>query len=568
MSKLPSIVSKLPNDLRNFLDRVREAIGSGDLITRQDLFRSGLAKPGGLGGLDLLPADGDILTPPAPTNVRVFSGLATIIVEFDYPEYAGHAYAEIWRSEEDDLGTAVVIGQTPGSLYADPVGGGQSYYYWVRFVSVTDTSGPFNKTAGTFGEVGYDPGYLLDILEGEITESQLYSALGEKIDNIAANTSAIVAEAVTRDEETGRLFAQYTVKIDQNGYVSGYGLASTANNSTPYSEFAVRADRFYIASPSGPGITPTLPFIVQTTPTTIGGVPVPVGTYINDAFIRNGSISNAKIGLAVIDDAKIANLSAVKVTFGEMLGARIKVNTLNADRITVSSLAARLAYIETAYITQANIENAAITTAKIYDLAVTNAKIANAAITNAKIENAAITNAKIQNLAVDNAKIANLAVTNAKIANLSVDSAKIANLAVDTAKIRDLAVDTAKINDLAVNTLKIGGDQVSIIISGIYPFYIDAGPLGAKVSIMYEAFPDQYGLSLNSSHGVESHATVGQIKATSTNISYSAGTTGGDADMRMYGRKAIPGIAAGFVGPGSHYVGFTGGSVVVTISKR
>jgi hypothetical protein len=100
--------------------------------------------------------------------------------------------------------------------------------------------------------------------------------------------------------------------------VSGFGLASTANNATPFSDFIIRADRFSVASPSGPGITPVIPFIVTTTPQTINGVSVPVGVYINGAFIQNGTITNAKIGNAVIDDAKIVSLTAAKITAGEI----------------------------------------------------------------------------------------------------------------------------------------------------------------------------------------------------------------------------------------------------------
>lgn len=136
--------------------------------------------------------------------------------------------------------------------------------------------------------------------------------------SVGENSSAIQTEASTRATQTGDLFAQYTVKIDANGYVSGFGLASTANDATPFSEFAVRADNFYIASPEGPGVAPSMPFIVQTTATTINEVEVPVGVYMNDAFIQNGTITNAKIANLAVDNAKIANLSADKLTAGSI----------------------------------------------------------------------------------------------------------------------------------------------------------------------------------------------------------------------------------------------------------
>ncbi|PUE08986.1 hypothetical protein B9Z51_08615 [Limnohabitans sp. T6-5] len=136
---------------------------------------------------------------------------------------------------------------------------------------------------------------------------------------------ALQQESEVRATADGKLFAQYTVKIDNNGYVTGYGLASTLANGIPKSEFAIRADRFYIASPTGPGITPVTPFIVQTTPVKINGVDVPVGVYMSDAFIRNGTITNAKIANLAVDDAKIASLSVSKLTAGSIsVGTNIR----------------------------------------------------------------------------------------------------------------------------------------------------------------------------------------------------------------------------------------------------
>jgi hypothetical protein len=139
-----------------------------------------------------------------------------------------------------------------------------------------------------------------------------------------ATTAAVQQNYYAKASGEG-LEAQYTVKIDLNGYVSGFGLASTAPvNGTPSSEFIVRADRFSIGSP---GQTTIIPFIVQATPTTIGGQAVPAGVYISDAFIRNGTINAAKIADASIDNAKIINLSADKINAGTIDAARIALNT-------------------------------------------------------------------------------------------------------------------------------------------------------------------------------------------------------------------------------------------------
>jgi hypothetical protein len=256
----------------------------------------------------------------------------------------------------------------PGSIYVDDTGSSATRYYWVRFVNTEDVKGPYNATSGATATTGPEVTYLLSTLTGSITESQLFTDLGSRINlidgastlagsvnarvaaeaeargaaitteaeirddadsalagqittlssTVGANTAAITAEVTTRASETGSLFAQYTVKVDVNGYVSGFGLASTANNATPFSEFAIRADRFYIASPSGPGITPIIPFIANTTEQTVNGVTVPIGVYMDAAFIKNGTITNAKIGNLAVDDAKIANLSVGKLTAGSI----------------------------------------------------------------------------------------------------------------------------------------------------------------------------------------------------------------------------------------------------------
>lgn len=123
----------------------------------------------------------------------------------------------------------------------------------------------------------------------------------------------------------GRLSAQWAVKIDINGYVSGFGLSSTANNDTPYSEFYIAADRFAIGSPGVPRTdsggslsapsTANVPFIVITTPTTLNGKTIAPGVYMRDVFIQNGSIVTAMIGDLQVDTVAIQN-NAVTIPSG------------------------------------------------------------------------------------------------------------------------------------------------------------------------------------------------------------------------------------------------------------
>lgn len=322
----------------------------------------------------------DPTVPPQPTGFRVDGGYGVIMLDWDTPQslYKNHSYTEIWRNTVDVIGNAVLIGTTIAAVYTDPVPASRTYYYWIRFVSQANVTGPYNSTSGTVGTSAIDVPAVLNALTGQITQSQLYADLGARIDLIdgdeglpgsfayrwrqmydqnqaqftyldrlyadlnsaVARTSTTLSTTVGQNttsiqvnaESINGIQAKYTVKIDNNGYVSGYGLISTANTGTPTSEFAVRADKFYVASPTGPGITPIVPFVVQTTPTTINGVYVPVGVYMDAAYIQNGTITSAKIGDAVITNAKIANAAIDSAKIANLaVGSAQIANTIESS---------------------------------------------------------------------------------------------------------------------------------------------------------------------------------------------------------------------------------------------
>lgn len=132
-------------------------------------------------------------------------------------------------------------------------------------------------------------------------------------------SAAIQIEATARANEVSGLYAQYSVKLDVGGRVSGFGLASSATQS----DFAINADKFYIAPPTGSS-KGTSPFMVLTAAKTINGVSVPAGTYIQSAYIHNGSIDIAKI-----NKASITNLQALTANIGHFKsapsGARLEI---------------------------------------------------------------------------------------------------------------------------------------------------------------------------------------------------------------------------------------------------
>ena len=128
----------------------------------------------------------------------------------------------------------------------------------------------------------------------------IYTQEGE----VGAVSAALQVEAQTRAGQTGTLFGRYSVKIDLNGYVTGYGLLSESNNGVNTSTFSVRADRFVVGSASDNEVTP---FYIE------GNT-----TFMNMVVIKDGSIKNVMIQDATIESAKIVSLSVAKLVTGSL----------------------------------------------------------------------------------------------------------------------------------------------------------------------------------------------------------------------------------------------------------
>ncbi|MGN6831668.1 phage tail protein [Neisseria sp. P0017.S007] len=114
----------------------------------------------------------------------------------------------------------------------------------------------------------------------------------------------------THAQSINGLEAQYTVKVDVNGKVAGYGLATTPKNGTPESKFIVNADRFGVGST---GKADVFPFVVDTQKNRVG---------VNGELVVNGK--------AIID----------RLNAGDIHGDKITANTLNANRLKAGSVTA------------------------------------------------------------------------------------------------------------------------------------------------------------------------------------------------------------------------------------
>lgn len=159
-------------------------------ITLRELTALGLAtlRPGAGGSFtpgknpDLFPT-GTYDKPHAPVNVQANGAFHTVVIDWDGPNYRGHAYAEIWRAETDSLPAATLVGTTSANVFSDAIGKGATFYYWVRFVNGKDDAGPFNAN-GVKAETSRDVQDILDELQGQIDESHLAKELLDPIKKV------------------------------------------------------------------------------------------------------------------------------------------------------------------------------------------------------------------------------------------------------------------------------------------------------------------------------------------------------------------------------------------------
>lgn len=94
--------------------------------------------------------------PVAPTGVTVDGAFHAVTLTWDAPAYNGHAFAEVWRAQENNLAKAVRVGTTLTNVYSDAVGKGFKAFYWVRFVNKNAFAGPYQSTGGIPAETSRD----------------------------------------------------------------------------------------------------------------------------------------------------------------------------------------------------------------------------------------------------------------------------------------------------------------------------------------------------------------------------------------------------------------------------
>ena len=115
------------------------------------------------------------------------------------------------------------------------------------------------------------------------------NATANQVTTIQTTVNGHTSSIQTQQTSINGLSAQSVLTLDVNGYVTGVG----SYNDGKKGSFAIRADEFWIASPDNK--SKVRPLVYYPSSTTINGVTVPSGLYLDGNLLATGTITGDKI---------------------------------------------------------------------------------------------------------------------------------------------------------------------------------------------------------------------------------------------------------------------------------
>ncbi|EIY2512140.1 phage tail tip fiber protein [Pseudomonas aeruginosa] len=157
-------------------------------------------------------------------------------------------------------------------------------------------------------------------LEDQQTIASEFEATANAITTLQSNvndqSAAIQQTLSTHTTALEGLAAQYTLRLDVNGLISGFG----AYNDGTTADFAVLANRFWIATPGAQAANYLHPFIVENDK-----------VYINTLMVKEASIQQGQIGPISIGKL-YANDGVTPIT---TIGGQIRAEAIDVANITI-----------------------------------------------------------------------------------------------------------------------------------------------------------------------------------------------------------------------------------------
>lgn len=502
-----------PNDPR-FLERVAELLrvwnGEGanaldrvltlrDLVDGEDAYHV-LRKAGGASGplteeIGGGEADTDRTPPPAPSNLTANGAFDAIILSWGFPDVNYSVYFEIWRHTSDLQGSATLIGTTQARVYTDQIDNGVQYFYWVRAVRPADPPivGPFNASAGTPGQVGTDPSYVLGVLTGQVSESELVQSLNNRIDlidtpgtglvdrvtvnegDIQANANAISAVQATAGENSVAIATEQSVRAQ--------ALAPDFNELTAYAvgDTVVYNNQLYRANTAnGPGAWNAAYWDLASNVYGQWTIKVDANGKVVGIGLANDGPGNASDDFVVVADRF----------------AVIKPDGTGQTIPFIVDAGSGLVVIDTAAIGDASITNA-----KIQNLSADKLFVASGTIAEAIIGSGHITNAMIDNIIQSNnysAGVSGWRINKDGTAEFRDITAR-GDIEASSLKANTAMVGSAHIQDAAITSAKVGNLQIQTDHLNYQAVTIPLGAGGGSVgSVTYPNWGTGQQLTINS----------------------------------------------------------------------
>lgn len=244
------------------------------LVSAKELIDGGVAGVGTGGQLTLPPRN--LTKPPKVSGLTANGAFAAIYVQWNNPSFSNYSHTELWRADIDDIGLAVLIASTAVESYIDNVGSAATKYYWARAVSDQGVKGDFNATAGTKGQTSLDPEYAKQILT-----------------------------SITWKPNITYYPFQYVRPTVENGFQYAAVDGGTSGSTEPTWPTTINAtvDDGTIQWTAVP-VDARIPFVLGTLE---DGTPA---VFIDTAFIKNASITSAKIIELIADKITTGDLNA------------------------------------------------------------------------------------------------------------------------------------------------------------------------------------------------------------------------------------------------------------------